>query len=162
MFTNSAPVSKKRLSYLSLVWCSVFPPSPHLVENEWCEGRQRGIHRVLNYLPRIVHLPVHHSKLDSPSPHRLAPAVRGYPTHYRPLRILSASDRLECSHLLTRFLVGTHLPLAMIESPPAPNPIRTLLAFPFFSPNSPCCWFRAYRRTMQQIVSRISAGHTPF
>jgi len=66
MFTKSTPVPNKHLFYLSLVWYSVSPPSPHLVEKEWCERRQRGIHRVLNYLPRIVHLSDHHLKIESP------------------------------------------------------------------------------------------------
>ena len=94
MFTKSAPVPNKHLSYLSLVWYSVSPPPPHLVEKEWRERRQRGIHCVLNYLPRIVHLPVHYFKIESPSPL----LARGYPTHDRPLHILSAPDRLECGY----------------------------------------------------------------
>jgi len=101
------PHPEQSFSYLSLVWYSVSPRHPVWLR-KWCARRQRGIHCVLNYRPRIHRLPVHHFKIEPP--HHFALLSEDTP---QPIVALSASDRS---------VLGRSL--ATIGSP-TPIPIRT-------------------------------------
>lgn len=144
------------LPIVSLVLC--LSPSPHLVEKEWCE-RQRGIHRVLNYLPRIIHLPVHHFKLDSHHHIALSEDTQPISAHFA----FSLHQIVLSAVIYSLGSWSEHIFLGHDWIPSRSQSDPYILGLSFFSsPSSPCCWFTAYRQTMQQIISRISAGCTPF